>query len=224
MNRTRVGAVGVYLHNMALNTGDAAGDTYVSIEVIDGSTFSDTIEGNEAANTFWGDAGHDALKGLAGDDALAGGGNDTLSGGAGATARRRRGCSRALYADIDYASYADAGTGVLVDLLNMSRNTGDAAGDMYFSIEGLIGSAHADQFYGTGGQDHFKGEAGDDRLEGRGGGDTLDGGEGRDHAVYWSAASGVIANLTAGMARRAMPPGTSSTASRGWRARTMPTR
>ena len=75
-----------------------------------------------------------------------------LSGGAGAD-RLDGGeaAAGALYADIDYASYADAAFGVLVDLLYTSRNTGDAAGDMFISIEGLIGSAHADQFYGTGG-------------------------------------------------------------------------
>ena len=80
----------------------------------------------------------------------------------------------------------------------MSRNTGEAAGDVYVSIEGLIGSAHADQFYGTAGWDGFYGGGGDDRLEGRGGGDHLDGGDGRDHAVYWSATSGVVASLSAG--------------------------
>ena len=95
-------------------------------------------------------------------------------------------------------SYADASSGVLVDLLNMARNTGEAAGDVYISIEGLTGSAHSDQFYGTAGWDGFYGSGGDDQLEGRGGGDQLDGGEGFDFAVYWSAASSVVASLATG--------------------------
>jgi len=184
--------VGVYLYNTALNTGDAAGDSYAGIEVIDGSTFNDKLEGNAVANIFWGDAGHDALKGFGGADSLSGGdGEDQLSGGEGADLLDGG-------AGYDFAVYADATSGVLVDLMNTLRNTGEAYGDAYASIEGLIGSSHADQFYGTAGSDDFHGGGGDDRLEGRGGADQLVGGEGRDHAVYWGASSGVVASLAAG--------------------------
>jgi len=186
------GAVRVSLSDASRNTGEAAGDTFVSIEVIEGSFHSDTIEGSSAANTFLGGAGHDMLKGLGGADTLSGGaGGDHLYGGDGADLLDGG-------ADFDFAVYGDAATGVLVDLLNMGRNSGEAAGDVYVSIEGLIGSGHSDQFYGTAGWDGFYGGGGDDRLEGRGGGDQLDGGDGRDHAVYWGATSGVVASLAAG--------------------------
>ena len=61
----------------ANNTGDAAqGDTYVSIENLSGSNFSDALYGNGGANAISGGNGNDLLVGY--------GGNDTLTGGAGA--------------------------------------------------------------------------------------------------------------------------------------------
>lgn len=55
------------------NFGDAAGDTYSSIEVVNGSLYRDALTG---------DAGKNILIGFAGNDTLNGGlGRDTLSGG-----------------------------------------------------------------------------------------------------------------------------------------------
>jgi Ca2+-binding RTX toxin-like protein len=66
------------------NLGDAAGDSYINIEHLQGSGFNDTLRGNASDNFIGGQAGDDRLEGGGGDDGLAGGtGADTLVGGAG---------------------------------------------------------------------------------------------------------------------------------------------
>jgi Ca2+-binding RTX toxin-like protein len=78
------GGVTARLANAAANAGDAAGDTYGSIEAVSGTRFNDLLEGNGSANRLSGGRGNDTLRGLAGDDVLSGGpGRDTLTGGAG---------------------------------------------------------------------------------------------------------------------------------------------
>lgn len=79
-----VGVV-VNLANPVLNTAEAAGDVFVSIENLSGTGFGDTLSGDSGANLLRGGAGADSLVGSLGADTLSGGtGNDTLTGGGGA--------------------------------------------------------------------------------------------------------------------------------------------
>jgi Ca2+-binding RTX toxin-like protein len=123
----------VSLANAALNTGEAAGDTYVSIEGLTGSAFDDVLVGNSASNTL-----------------IGGGGADQLDGGAG----------------FDYAAYNLSTVGLTASLANPANNTGEAAGDSYTSIEGLIGSSFDDVLTGDGADNWLRGNGGSDRLEG----------------------------------------------------------
>jgi Ca2+-binding RTX toxin-like protein len=148
-----------------------------------------------------GGASADILAGFAGDDMLDGGaGADTLNGGAGT----------------DLASYAGAVTGLFASLATPGNNTGDASGDAYTSIEGLIGSrfgdtltsaalggnqlwggAGADQLYALGGHDYVNGGTDDDSIFSNGGSNTIDGGSGFDFVRYDYAPAAVVASLSA---------------------------
>ncbi|WP_434055986.1 MAG: M10 family metallopeptidase [Roseibium sp.] len=195
------------LSNAANNTGEAAGDTYDSIEHLYGSNHSDSLRGNSIGNWIWGDSGNDTLRGWGGNDRLDGGdgadvlfggeGADTLIGGAGG----------------DRVQYSDATSWVTADLSNAANNTGEAAGDTYDSIEHLYGSIHSDSLrgnsvgnwiWGGSGNDTLRGWGGNDRLDGGEGADVLIGGEGADtliggaggdRAQYSDATSGVTADL-----------------------------
>jgi Ca2+-binding RTX toxin-like protein len=104
-----------------------------------------------------------------------------------------------FFPTFNMASYAGAPAAVHASLARPVLNTGEAAGDRYVGISGLIGSAFADTLEGAaatssrlqgadgadlllGGRvnDIMEGQAGDDSLLGREGHDRLDGGDGRD--------------------------------------------
>jgi Ca2+-binding RTX toxin-like protein len=71
--------------NSSTWTGDAHGDTLISIEAFDLTDFADVFRGDGADNTIISRAGNDQLFGGGGNDRLvAGAGNDILSGGLGA--------------------------------------------------------------------------------------------------------------------------------------------
>ena len=77
-------------------------------------------------------------------------GADSLNGGAG----------------FDTAAYYNATFRVTASLINAAANTGEAAGDTYVSIEGLIGSSFNDQLTGDGGSNTLIGGSGADALDG----------------------------------------------------------
>ncbi|MET0362858.1 MAG: calcium-binding protein, partial [Sphingobium sp.] len=159
--------VTAYLTGAAGSGGDAQGDSIANAENLVGSAFADILTGDGGANL---------LDGGNGDDVLIGGaGSDTLTGGAGT----------------DMASYATSGSGVTVSLLNTALNTGDAAGDSFSGIEGLIGSSFNDSLYGDGSANRLDGGIGDDTLVGGGGADALVGGAGTDTADYSGSSVGV---------------------------------
>ena len=166
--------------------------------VLFGGTGNDTLSGNAsdfATDELNGGAGDDVLNGVAGNDLLRGGiGSDTLNGGLG--------IDRLIGGDgIDFASYIGASVGITA-LLNTvgTGNAGEATGDTYESIEGVIGSLFADNISGNdlandlrglNGNDILRGAGGNDTLEGGAGADILDGGAGFDYANYSSATTGL---------------------------------
>lgn len=175
------GAVGAVIDGLGTVEGEAADDIYISIQGLIGSQFDDTLEGSGGANALFGGDGADTLKG--GSD-----GSDTLDGGTGADVLQGGGGG-----GLDYASYANyKGTTALIVSLDPNDGdllTGDAEGDTFASIEGLIGSNQNDRLIGSNAANHLLGGAGNDTLVGGAGNDTLDGAAGMNTAVFSGARS-----------------------------------
>jgi Ca2+-binding RTX toxin-like protein len=166
--------VGVGL-NLAANAhaGDAAGDTFDSIEQFTLSRFGDSFVGSGAGEIVYGLSGDDALAGGGGADLLDGGiGDDVLEGGAGAD-------HLVGGEGFDEASYSREAAGVTLNFTT-GVHGGAAAGDSFVSIEQFSLSRSADDFTGSGLIDRVLGGAGHDWLKGMDGADVLDGGAGND--------------------------------------------
>jgi Ca2+-binding RTX toxin-like protein len=177
---TATSGLSARLYNSSLNTGDAAGDGYSSIEGLRGTAYTDTLCGDANSNLLEGGDGNDSLSGYGGGDSFSGGdGNDYMVGAAGAD-------SFDGGAGTDTVSYEAALSGLTASLDNPGLNTGEAAGDVYSGVEGLGGTDYDDLLLGDGG---------DNLLIGGQGSDVLVGGEGADLASYETATSGLTARL-----------------------------
>ncbi|MFI0847992.1 calcium-binding protein [Mesorhizobium sp. IMUNJ 23232] len=174
-------AVVASLANPSINSGEAADDTYASIENLVGSAHDDAVNGDNAVNVIRGRNGQDTIKGYGGDDTLHGDdANDVLIGGTGAD-------TLIGGAGSDTASYAGAGAGVIASLANPAINSGDADGDSYSSIENLTGSSFDDSLFGDNNVNVLSGGGGADVFKSYGGNDTVTGGAGADIFVFNAA-------------------------------------
>ena len=177
-------------------------NAYLHIHDVKGSKYADTIVGDNSGDKLYGLGGDDTITGGTGVDTLYGGvGNDLLTGGAGTN--YLDGGAGADQLDgtggTSYATYGDATTGVTVNLLTPSANTGDAAGDSYVAIHNVQGSKYADtivgdnsgdKLYGLVGNDTIIGGTGKDTISGGAGQDVLTGGAGADKFVYGAPGEG----------------------------------
>jgi Ca2+-binding RTX toxin-like protein len=200
---TNGSGVTVSLLNPQWNAGEAAGDTFIGIEAVQGSAHKDILVGDNAGNVLAGGAGDDNLDGA--------GGADRLDGGAG-------------WDVVTYLHNTPNGQGVTVYLDTNSLNSGAAAGDVLIDIEvvqgtnsadaltgandfgsellgedgsdTLAGGESSDRLFGGAGADFLHGRGGVDHLEGGGGGDTyhidagdqvIEGADGGDDTIFTSA-------------------------------------
>jgi Ca2+-binding RTX toxin-like protein len=163
--QTAAGPVEVDLSRDLGRGGDAAGDHFGSIENVIGTPFNDQLQGDNADNWLYGLDGNDFLRGDTGNDILIGGaGADNLTGGAGR----------------DSTSYHNSEVGVRVVLFAGIGRYGDAEGDLFGSVEEIIGSQKQDEILGDNADNSLYGLGDHDAIEGDSGADMLDGGDGND--------------------------------------------
>ena len=212
-NVTYFGAGGAVNVNLATGTatGAAGTDTLSNIENIGGSEHADTLVGNDANNALNGAGGNDTLQGNGGNDFLEGGaGNDSMSGGAGRdnfmagagddTMDGGAILDRVNYTDLNSVSYANATSGVALDLQTGVVQDGQGGTDTLANINFVTGSAFNDTLTGSSSANLFE------QFEGGAGDDTIDGGavdalqSNGNRVAYTTAGSAVTVNLGAGTA------------------------
>jgi len=189
--------------------GDAAGDTFISIERVYGSAFDDELTGDDNLNLLYGLAGMDVINGEGGNDLLYGqSGDDTINGGDGIDRLFGGSENDTLNGDAgDDFLYGQTGNDILnggvgEDLLSGGSGNDDFNGGDDNDI--ILAGAGDDTVMGGAGDDIINGQSGINNLHGGDGNDTLisgtgddflDGGAGIDRALYSSSAAAVTVNL-----------------------------
>jgi Ca2+-binding RTX toxin-like protein len=141
----------------AINKGEAAGDTYDSIEWLSGSAFRDSLFGN---------AGNNVLNGRQGADRMAGGaGNDTYYVDNRADVIVEKGHGGTADRVLTAVSYS-LKSGVAVEVLATTNPHGKAPLQ-------LGGNSYANTIIGNAGNNLISGAGGADKLTGLGGSDTF---------------------------------------------------
>jgi len=193
------GAVADLAAGRAWNDGFNGTDTLIGIEGLVGSTFDDQLIGDQQDNSLSGLDGDDLLLGGDGADTLTGGrGDDTLNGGT-----QRLATDANFSSGFDFASYADATSGVTIRLgatgFSGLATGADQGTDVLIDIEYVAGSAYNDSISGTNrtGAEIFRGGEGDDTLVG---GDPSGTDLGFNMVDYRRASGAVQANLATGAA------------------------
>lgn len=191
--------------------GNEANNLIFGDQARGGAGGSDTLGGHTGNDTIYGGAGNDEISGSYDDDQLFGdAGNDLLYGGDGTDILQGGAGADSLYGGSngsDWVSYSQSKAAVQVVLIAGSNSTastgGDAAGDLIYGINNVIGSNfndtltdsplsnanNANVFRGLSGNDILNlggnndsgyGGIGNDSLYGGTGNDTLHGEDGID--------------------------------------------
>jgi uncharacterized delta-60 repeat protein len=147
------------------NTGDAAGDTYNSIENLTGSAFNDKLIGNDGNNVLEGRAGADQLDGGKGVNTA------SYEHSSGVTADLTNPANNT----------GDAAGDTYKNIQNLLGSHFD---------DRLVGDGSNNVLTGGDGNDTLIGNGGKDTLIGGLGADTLNGGSGQDRFVYMSPSEG----------------------------------
>ncbi|MGB1033449.1 MAG: calcium-binding protein [Primorskyibacter sp.] len=172
--------VTISLADPGLNSGWAAGKTYIDIERFTGSSYQDVFYGDDTSNNFRGLGGNDWFVGSAGgrERYFGGNGQDTVT-----------------YYFSNGPITASLNNGAVVDGEQSGYGSkGDARRDLYFSIENLVGTTFGDTLTGNNDRNELSGLDGDDMIFALGGNDliragdgydTVDGGAGSDTAILY---------------------------------------
>ncbi len=202
----------VTLSNLGFDRYDGTGGHVLGVvqgqggdDLLIGGSFMDSLDGGDGNDSIHGAGGNDILFGGSGDDTIQGGegddyvlaslGEDQLEGGAGNDTLLGEAGPDVLDGGdgIDIASYLSPFPGtLLVDLTDETNNLGEAAGDIFISIEGVEGGNSSDTLRGDAGANILIGRSGNDLLDGRAGADTLRGGNGDDLYTVDNAKDRVI--------------------------------